>query len=340
MSGIQTEACSEGGQNVGWIDNNDWMNYQIRVNTAGTYRVSYRVSSPNATGRLRIDKDAGATVLGTVNIPNTGGWQNWTTVSNDVTLPAGTYTIGLNALTGGFNVNWIDIQPVSQSFYVKIEAENYASMMGVQTENCSEGTLNVGWIDNNDWMSYNVNLPYTGTYTVKYRVASPNATGVIVLSKNATDVHSRAIPNTGGWQNWITLSQNVNLVAGQQALALFARTGGYNVNWWSIEWGANGTKSAEIEAAEEVETVVGNAQSDAVLIYPNPVTDKLTVNVPNNSQNTSLSLFDLSGRVVKNIKLSDGQTSATIEMGQANPGIYMLKVSDGSNTQVIKVIKK
>jgi beta-glucanase (GH16 family) len=340
MSGVQKENCSEGGQNVGWIDNGDWMSYQIKVNTAGSYKVSYRVASPNSSAVLRLDKDAGATTLATINVPNTGGWQSWQTISNVVTLPAGTYTIGLNALTGGCNINWIDIQPNTQSYYVKIEAENYASMLGVQKENCSEGGQNVGWIDANDWMSYNVNLPYTGIYTVKYRVASPNSNGVIVLSKNATDIHSRTIASTGGWQNWTTLSQNVSLVAGQQSLALFARTGGYNINWWSIEWGANGTKAAEIEEGEEIATSVNKASSDAVLIYPNPTTDKLSIELANDYQNTSVALFDLSGRMVENLKMPTGQKSAVMELGSLIPGVYMLKVSDGSNSQMIKVIKK
>ncbi|HJW15682.1 MAG TPA: carbohydrate-binding protein, partial [Flavisolibacter sp.] len=33
----------------------------------------------------------------------------------------------------------------------RIEAENWSAMSGVLTENCSEGTLDVGWIDNGDW---------------------------------------------------------------------------------------------------------------------------------------------------------------------------------------------
>ena len=37
----------------------------------------------------------------------------------------------------------------------QIEAEAFSAQSGVQTEACSEGGLNVGWIDTNDWMAYN-----------------------------------------------------------------------------------------------------------------------------------------------------------------------------------------
>jgi hypothetical protein len=40
-----------------------------------------------------------------------------------------------------------------------VEAENWAVMSGVQTEACSEGGQNVGWIDTNDWIVWNVNVP-------------------------------------------------------------------------------------------------------------------------------------------------------------------------------------
>jgi hypothetical protein len=111
MAGIQTETTSDagGGLDVGWIDAGDWMSYNVTIPTAGTYQVIYRVASPNANTTLRLEKDGGATQLGSVTIPNTGGWQNWTNVSHNVILPAGSYAIGIATSTGGFNLNYLTI---------------------------------------------------------------------------------------------------------------------------------------------------------------------------------------------------------------------------------------
>jgi hypothetical protein len=111
MAGIQTETTTDagGGLDVGWIDAGDWMSYNVTIPTTGTYRVIYRVASPNANTTLRLEKDAGATQLGSVTIPNTGGWQNWANVYHDVTLPAGSYSIGIATATGGFNLNYLTI---------------------------------------------------------------------------------------------------------------------------------------------------------------------------------------------------------------------------------------
>ncbi|WKT60097.1 glycosyl hydrolase [Microbulbifer thermotolerans] len=112
MSGVQTESTSDtgGGLNVGWIDTGDWLAYAgVEIPEAGTYRIEYRVASYSGGGRLSLDKDAGQTVLGALDIPATGGWQNWTTIQHEVELPAGTYQLGIYAAQGGWNINWFRI---------------------------------------------------------------------------------------------------------------------------------------------------------------------------------------------------------------------------------------
>ncbi|HYC85156.1 MAG TPA: carbohydrate-binding protein [Chryseosolibacter sp.] len=112
MSGVQTETTQDptgGGLNVGWIDAGDWMAYNVTIPSTGTYRVIYRVASPNSGRTLRLEKDAGSTQLGSVTVPNTGSWQSWTNVAHNVTLTAGTYSIGIATATGGFNINYFTI---------------------------------------------------------------------------------------------------------------------------------------------------------------------------------------------------------------------------------------
>ncbi|MFB9058203.1 carbohydrate-binding protein [Mariniflexile ostreae] len=114
MSGVTAETCSEGGQNVGYIDTGDWMAYaNINFPYSGSYRIEYRVASAVGAGALSADLNAGTLVLGQVNIPNTGGWQNWTTISHTVNVIAGNYSFGIYASTGGWNVNWIKITHLS-----------------------------------------------------------------------------------------------------------------------------------------------------------------------------------------------------------------------------------
>ncbi|TQV70603.1 carbohydrate-binding protein [Exilibacterium tricleocarpae] len=114
MAGVDVENTTDTGQgqNVGWIDTGDWMSYyDIAIPSTGSYRVEYRVASINGA-RLSLDLNGGDLVLGAVDIPATGGWQSWETVSHTVTLAAGSYNVGIYALSGGWNINWFRITKV------------------------------------------------------------------------------------------------------------------------------------------------------------------------------------------------------------------------------------
>jgi beta-glucanase (GH16 family) len=146
----------------------------------------------------------------------------------------------------GFNIDdsalpakmYVDYVRVYQkpTTVIQIEAENYAVMQGMQAEPCSEGGQDLGWIDANDWVVWNVNVPATGTYTVQYRVASLNGGGVLQLERaGGSPVYGQvSVPSTGGWQNWVTVSHQVQLTAGQQQIAVKALAGGWNLNWLKI----------------------------------------------------------------------------------------------------------
>jgi hypothetical protein len=125
-----------------------------------------------------------------------------------------------------------------------IEAENYFTMNGIQTEPCSDtgGGTNVGYFDANDWLDYNVNVASAGTYAVSFRVASGVANGGNLLLKNgATTLSTITVPATGGWQTWTTVNTTATLGAGTQTLRLTTTTGGINVNWIQF---ATGTSSS------------------------------------------------------------------------------------------------
>ncbi|MFM7024139.1 MAG: carbohydrate-binding protein [Flavobacteriales bacterium] len=110
MTGIQTESSSDAGagQNIGYVDAGDWMAYKISVPKAGEYAVQYRVASNAAGASLQLESLGGATQYGSIDVPNTGGWQNWQTITHNVQLPAGTLDIAVATSSGGFNLNWFD----------------------------------------------------------------------------------------------------------------------------------------------------------------------------------------------------------------------------------------
>ena len=45
---------------------------------------------------------------------------------------------------------------------------------------------------------------------------------------------SLSIPSTGGWQNWVTVKQAVQLSAGKRKFGIAIRNGGWTLNWFHV----------------------------------------------------------------------------------------------------------
>ena len=112
-SGIQLENTSDigGGQNVGFLDSGDYMDYYINVIDGGVYQVDYRTAAESATGAVQmqlIAPDGTPTILHTVNFSPTGGWQDWTTTSTSAGFASGIHHIRILITGSQFNLNWFE----------------------------------------------------------------------------------------------------------------------------------------------------------------------------------------------------------------------------------------
>jgi len=330
MSGVQTETTldSGGGLDVGWIDTNDWMTYNINVASAGNYTVSYRIASPSG-GAIRLEKAGGGATYGTINVPATGGYQTWATISHTVSLPAGQQQIAVVATTGGWNFNWVSITAASAAT-TTVQAESYTNMSGVVKETCSEGGQNVGAIETNDWMTFNnINIPASGVYTIEYRVASLNGGGQLRFEKagTTTSYGTINIPSTGGWQNWTTIKHNVTLTAGVQNFGIKALASGWNINWWAF---TPGYKSATVDVQEF------DSEQEFV-VYPNPVSDQLTISFPEKSEANTLSIYTVSGKRLLQ-KTINSNESISLKSNGIEKGIYLLTVETATKIYNSKLV--
>src|SRR5258707_11517034 len=80
------------------------------------YIVSFRVAWPtDETGVFHLAISSGANLSGPVNVPATGGYQTWTTVTANVTLPAGQQILTLNEDNAGWNINYLGFATVGSA---------------------------------------------------------------------------------------------------------------------------------------------------------------------------------------------------------------------------------
>ncbi|MGE0448693.1 MAG: carbohydrate-binding protein [Vicinamibacterales bacterium] len=113
---VDLERSSLGGYDIGWTADGEWVGYSVNVAAAGAHRITAKVASPSAVGRL--SGTVGATTLAQLAVPNTGGWQVWQEVSWTETLAAGPQKLTLSVDVGGFNLGSIVvdkmIEPASE----------------------------------------------------------------------------------------------------------------------------------------------------------------------------------------------------------------------------------
>lgn len=120
--GVDIEPCNDPftlGYNVGWIEHGEWLKFTVNVSESGIFDLALRVSSPNADGRILVRWDG--QTIGIINVPNTGGWQNWQTVMlNDIQLSSGVHTYQVQFINGQFNYNYTEFIQTS----VGVEGDN------------------------------------------------------------------------------------------------------------------------------------------------------------------------------------------------------------------------
>jgi hypothetical protein len=127
QKGLELEECkdTDAGKNLAYTSIGDYADYNIIVNESGNFKVDFRIAAQSAGGIIELqllDNDK-KTVLGTINVPATGGWQVYNTVGNTVFIPKGQYTFRVYIKTPEFNINWFQFNTSSSVSNLQNENE-------------------------------------------------------------------------------------------------------------------------------------------------------------------------------------------------------------------------
>ncbi|MFR9799795.1 beta-1,3-glucanase family protein [Streptomyces sp. MS06] len=133
------------------------------------------------------------------------------------------------------------------SAYSTIQAEDYASQNGTQTETCTDtgGGRDVGYLSGGDWLRYaSVDFGSSSPTQFLARVASGAGAGVSgavrvrLDSAGGPQVAEIDLASTGGWQSWRTVPANITrAVTGVHDVYLSFEESSVdfvNVNWFTF----------------------------------------------------------------------------------------------------------
>ncbi|MDQ2772590.1 MAG: carbohydrate-binding protein [Bacteroidota bacterium] len=211
------------------------------------------------------------------------------------------------------------VQTATAGFSRQLEAELANVNNGMVVEGCTDagGGQDMGYIDAGDYLVWNgITFPSTGTYLIEYRVASAVGGGTISADLNAGTIQlgNTAVPGTGGWQNWTTVSKSVNINAGTYNFGVYAQTSGYNINWVRIT--RTGARPATALASASA-----NTSRSTLEIYPNPVVDQLTL-----ASSTPLAgqLYEIRNGLGQRVAGGTLAPNATVDVASLPAGFYTI----------------
>jgi hypothetical protein len=190
-----------------------------------------------------------------------------------------------------------------------IEAEEYNAMFGILLEATADesGFANVGYIEQNDWLEYGIEVLETDAFDFSLRIASTTAASLQISIDNVA-LKTISLPNTNGWQNWLTVHDKFEISEGKHKLKIRALSGGFNINWFELD-------NKVVMGAEYV-------TSEKSFGYPNPARDKIFF--PKEMKIIKATIVDVAGRETE--AQIDGDA---IDLSHLPSAIYYLKILTG-----------
>jgi glucose/arabinose dehydrogenase/PKD repeat protein len=233
-----SKAAAEGGQTVGDINNGDWIAFQPYA-LAGESRFAARVSSGGSGGTLSVRAGSPTgTVLGSVTVPVTGGWETFTEVSAALSAaPAGSTTLYLTFHGGAGTLFDVDAftfgtvasggtGPITAAGGKCVDVSGASSADGtkIQLWSCHGGTNQQWTRTGNTWRALGKCMGVAGGAT---------ADGSLVQLSTC---------NGGGGQNW-TAGANGSVINPQSGKCLDANgassADGTQLIIWTCHGGTN-----------------------------------------------------------------------------------------------------
>ncbi len=198
----------------------------------------------------------------------------------------------------------------------------------IETTKDTSGVYNIGWITNDEFVTYTVDVERDGYYDIRLRVASNSSTSGEIYSQmnNVEVIPNIPVESTGGWQVWNTISvNNIQLTGGIQPLLVYFSKGGFNLNYIEI------VKSNPLGLLEE-ELGIG------LSVFPNPFSD--VINIRNNQTDIKGAVIDLiDGYGINVLKHTCLSNDNQINTANLKSGVYMLKITRNNKTTYHKHIK-
>ncbi len=244
----------------------------------------------------------------------------------------GTATITAYAQDGNFKgVCEINVDPLSVDIPALIEAEEFVRMNGIVS-----GFGKLGFIDDRDWIDYNVTVSSQSNFLIDIHASCPNCNdnlnqeqsiGLIEIKDEVGNVlDAIRLPKTNSFDDFkIATSKSLTLAEGTYNIRIEAAKGAFDID--KIEFKQDQTVG--IESFEE--------ESRLVFLYPNPTDGSVSITLGDDyySSRIEAEIVNIYGVKIQSSIITD----QTIDLSRLTSGVYFIILDIDGERAIRKIIK-
>ncbi|MDG2418101.1 MAG: carbohydrate-binding protein [Saprospiraceae bacterium] len=181
------DQINSNGHAIGFTATDEWIQYEVNVTESAVYEVELRIANGSTDGAFHFSVD-GANISTPYYVQNTGGYQNWETLTiQNVILTPQDKKLKLHVDEGGFNVGSFTFNDVMQTTEVTTDFFSAVTLDESSVELVLNKPLTPDFIDLASGMQFFIN----GTQVLLTDVQpSPNNPRIIIVNVDDTFVSS------------------------------------------------------------------------------------------------------------------------------------------------------
>jgi hypothetical protein len=194
-------------------------------------------------------------------------------------------------------------------------------------------TPNFGPLTDNCILTFRARMcAYTGSFPTNGYIPSPlDEVSAWVSSDGGTSfsfLQNLASGYTQTGNKWNTFSLNLNGFSGQSVkVKIKVKRGTTNTEWY---------QDFDNFVATNITSIKGIQSENEFKISPNPSTGQVLVTTKGFSSRASIEVFNILGN--KMLVLPGGQIQNQLDLSDLKKGVYLIKVSEGKQSQVKRLI--
>lgn len=291
----------------------------------GTTKLGEDATSPYTYSWPNVAK--GSYSVTAVATDNSGNKATSSAVSIIVNVPQSPYNGTAHSIPGKIQIEEFDLGGNGVA-YNDASAGNtggatFRTDEDVDIETCTDagGGHNIGYALTGEWLEYSVNVTSAGMYSLDLRLAADGTGRTLHVEIDGVNISGAiAVPNTGGWQTWQTVTvNNLNLTSGQKVMRIAIDSDYINFNF--VEF-----KKMNVTGLEDENVAMST-------IYPNPFENTVKIKM---AGDYDFKIYDLAGKL-----LVEGHGQDESEIGETlRSGTYFLETKSGAVSRRVKIQKR